>query len=146
MAQEANVRISLQVRGAAVLGATQQAQLYQSQPTGFTANVSRIKYIPGDIDVPDTGVLLDLSQLIQPGLVWWQNLDPTNFVTVGPYDGSRFYPFMEMLPGEMQQFRFSRWLNQEFLGTGTGTNADKNKVLMIATGGTCIVRAHIFDN
>ena len=139
MADEAQIRISLQARNA------DGTNFYQSQPTSFNMDMSRIKYTPGDINVPTTGVMINLAELVLAGIAWLQNTDPTNFITPGVYDNAKFYPYQEIGPEEFYLIKLSRYLNQEFVGTGTGTNADVNKWMAIADTAACILRVHAFD-
>ena len=98
---------------------------YQSQPQAFTPAdpVNVLGPTPGAVVVPVTGVDIDLSQLVQPGLCRIMNIDDTNFVTYGIWDAdnSALYPLGELLPAESYIIRLSRQLGEkEAAGTGTG--------------------------
>lgn len=141
MSDEAQVRSSLQIRNST------STFLYQSQPTFFNADVSVINGpTPGMLTVPIDGIAVDLSQLTTPGLCRIQNTDITNFVTVGVYDGASFYPLLDLLPGETYVIRLSRYLNQEFVGTGTGTSSDANQLMIFADTASCNVLVEAFDS
>lgn len=101
---------------------------------------------PGLILVPTTGIELDLSLLDTPGICTIQNLDPTNYVTVGVKDlgTNRFYPIDEILPGETWARRISRKLGKQYFGTGTGTGTD-NVIWLDADTATCKVVAKVFE-
>ena len=119
MADEADVRISVNIEG--------DNLKYRSHPTGFRADVTGRKGpTPGAVAVTLLGVNIDLSQLTTPGLCVIKNLaadDTTDYVTVGIYDTSagRYYPVVELLPGEMYAYRLSRNLGHEISGTASGT-------------------------
>lgn len=100
---------------------------YQSRPRVFASAMDTERGpTPGEVSVPLGGKNVDLSALARPGVAFIQNRDPTNFVTLGVWDGARFFPLLEFLAGEGYAVRLSRYLSQEFVGTGTGTNADIN--------------------
>lgn len=140
MANEAQIRASLQVRKGGLF--------YQSQPTAFTATVTGTKGpTPGAVQVSTAGTDIDFSQLTTPGLVRLQNLDATNVVEWGVWEPatSTFYPVGELLPGETFVFRFSRNLQEEYLGTGTATSAPTNRFRMKASGAACTVLVEAFE-
>jgi hypothetical protein len=141
MSNEAQIRTSLRIR----LGKLN----YQSQPTVFLADVSTAKGpSPGAISVTVGGVDVDLSQLAQPGLCRLMNLDSTNFVTVGVKDPEtdKFYPLLELLPGESYVVRLSRDVNQEYSSTGTGTTDPGTNALCIRSDADdCNVLVEAFD-
>lgn len=94
---------------------------FKSNPVTFRANLSGTKGpTPGAFTASLAGTDVDLSELTQPGLIRIQNLDPTNFVEWGIYDGAEFIPVGELLPGEFYIFRMSRRFTNSY-GTGTGT-------------------------
>lgn len=141
MASEATIRTSLQIRKGNLT--------YQSQPTAFIADVAGTKGpVPGAISVSVPGIDVDLSELTTPGLCRIQNLDSTNYVTYGKYDtdSNRFHPLGEILPGETYVLRLSRYLNDEFIGTGTGTPAGSNSRLHLkADTASCNVLIEAFE-
>ena len=53
------------------------------------------------------GVALDLGSVATPGWGVFINLDVTNFVEVGSFSGGTFYPFLKLLPGEVQSGRIA---------------------------------------
>ncbi len=120
---------------------------YQGRPTVFTGDfIGTAKGpVPGALTVPITGLRVNFGELTTPGLCRILNTDATNFVTVGIYDTSKFYPLMELGPGESYVIRLSRYLNQEFVGTGTGTNADVNQFMLFADTAYCIVVVEAFQ-
>lgn len=99
---------------------------YQSKPATIRADVGSngpAGPTPGYVLATLTGALIDLTKLINlGGLVWVQNTDPTNFIEICVYDpdSTKFYSFMELLPGEAFAWRMSRNYQNEF-GAGTGT-------------------------
>lgn len=100
---------------------------------------------PGSIRVPTTGIVVNLSAIDTPGLCWIHNIDSTNFVTMGVYDGSRFYPLLKFPAGVAYPVILSNYINQEFVGTGTGTNADINQLMLIADTAACQVVVKAYD-
>jgi hypothetical protein len=121
--------------------------VYQSQPGSFTADVSGTNGpTPGAVTATVAGTVVSLAQLANPGLCRVMNIDATNFVTVGVDDGLRFFPLMELLPGESYVFRLSRYLNEEFTDTGTGTNADANFLMVKANTAACVVVVEAFES
>jgi len=118
----------------------------QGRPNQFNLTMTGSKGpTPGSILIPTTGKVVDLSALSSPGLCWIHNLDSTNFVTGGVYDGSKFYPMFELPPGIAYPILLSRYINQEFVGTGTGTNADINQLMLIADTAACQVIVKAYD-
>lgn len=95
---------------------------------------------PGTITVPTTGIDVDLAELSQPGWAWIQNLDPTNYVTLGIHDGSVLHPFGELLPGMMFPIFLSRSLGEEHTIAGTATTGNVNTLHIKANGASCKVR------
>lgn len=136
MANEATVQSMLRINNGSLL--------YQSLPASFTADVNGTKGpSPGNVLVAVTGTTISLSQVGTPGLARLQNLDEDNFVTVGVYDGASFYPLLELGPGETFVMRLSRYVNLEFVGTGT--NADTNQLRMMADTAACQVLVEVFE-
>lgn len=137
MANEANIRTSLQIRKGNVV--------YQSQPTGFAADITGTAKgpTPGAISVAVTGTNVDLSQLTTPGLCRIQNLDETNYITVGIYDGVSFFPLMELLPDESFVIRLFRFIGDEYVGTGTP--ADVNYLRIKADTAACVALVEAFE-
>lgn len=136
MANEATIRTSLMIKKGNIF--------YQSNPTAFKANVTGTKGpVPGAIAVSTTGTNIDFSQLVTPSLCRLMNLDATNFVTYGIYDGASFFPLGELLPGESYVLRLSRFLGEEFIGTGTP--ADVNQFRMKADTSACNVLIEAFE-
>lgn len=119
---------------------------YQSKPTQFTASIATGKGpAPGAFAVSTAGTDVDLSELTQPGLYRIQNLDATNFVTLGIWDGVSFFPIHEILAGETYVGRFSRNLGEEEGSTGTGTIDSGNTLRIKADTAECNVVLEAFD-
>jgi len=93
MADEATINSSLQIK----VGKLE----YQNRPTSFTADVSVAGGpTPGQILVTTAGIDITLTELATPGLCRFMNLDTTNFVSVGVFDTSNFFPLLALLAGE----------------------------------------------
>lgn len=142
MANEAIVSSSLTIRKGSLD--------YRSQPSQFTATVSgTIGPTPGAITVNASGgVSVDLSQLTTPSLCRIQNLDTSNVIDVGVWDPetTKFYPLLELLPGESFALRLSRNLGEESGGSGTGTSgATTNRLRLRSNIGSCVALVEAFE-
>jgi len=139
MADEAEIRASLQV----TVGSNTQ---YRSAPTAFKADVSVFKGpTPGLVSVTTAGVDVDLSLLTIPGLAFIQNLDGSNFMEGGIWDGTSFYPLFDWLPEEGYVVRISACLGEEF-GVGTGTTgAGINTFRLKADTATLLASVEAFE-
>jgi len=140
MSDEAQIRASLQINSGNLS--------YQSQPTAFNADVAGSKGpVPGAFAATVEGTDIDLSELTTPGLCRVQNLDDTNFVTVGVWDVSatEFYPLLELLPGETFVFRLSRHVGAEVEAPGTGTYAGATNLRVRADTAACNVLVEAFE-
>lgn len=140
MANEATVTITLSIRKANLTGPPERES--------FRADVAIGKGpSPGAITVTTDGTDVDLSELTEPGLTKFKNLDDTNFVRVGIHDpdSDLFYPFMKLLPGEAYVVRLAD-IGQEFQGTGTGTGGANNTLRIKADTADCIVQVNAYDS
>jgi len=139
MADEARITSSLFISNVGKL-------VYQSQPTAFTADVSTAKGpTPGVVVATTAGVNVDLSVLTVPGFCRIMNLDSTNFVEVGIWDGSTFYPMLDILAGHFVTVMLSASLGDEF-GTGTGTSGPGiNRLRVKADTASCNVVVEAFE-
>jgi hypothetical protein len=121
---------------------------YRPSEGAFTATVVGSKGpVPGSISVSTVGVSVDFSELTQPGLCRIKNQDSAITVMVGIWepDTSKFYPFMDLLPGERYPIRLSHLLSGE-LGGGIGTDGASNNSLMIKSlSGTPNVLVEAFE-
>ncbi len=110
---------------------------YRAYPTQFTPDVDEgTGPVPGEVLVGSHGLDIDLSLLTTPGLCRIQNRALTGYIIVGINDGSRFYPMLELLPGESYVMRLYRSIGVEFTGSGTGTPSDVNQLHIRAHGDT----------
>lgn len=145
MASEAQVRTSLTIRKLSTDGSVVLIDRRYSH--GYSADVTGTKGpSPGSLTIPTGGkrVYFDLTT---PGLCVFKNLDGTNYVTVGVLDPdtNRFYPFLELLPGEEYVVRLSRDLAEEYIGTGTGTTSPGNPLFMKANTADVVVSVDAFE-
>lgn len=150
MSNEATVRVSLRIRKVdSTTGITQLD--YQGQHTAFTADVTGTKGpTPGAITAHTYGTIVDLSQLTTPGFCRFMNLDATNYVEVGIWDADidKFYPLIELLPGESYPLRLSRLLGKETdsgASTGTGTTGGNNFLMVRANAADCDMLVEAFE-
>ena len=149
MANEATLRISLNIRKRSTNTAQTLQMDYRSNPTGFQADVAAVGGpSPGEFLAALAGTDLDLTALTNPSLMWVMNMDDTNSVHYGPCDHStgRFYPVFKLLPGEYFVHRLSEFLGQEE-GTVTGTaSVDSGDTLRFkGVGGACKIRVDCFE-
>lgn len=101
---------------------------------------------PGQLNVPTTGIDVNLSVLVSPYFCVMRNLDASNYVEVGVHDGSLFHPLQELPPGgKPVPFFLSRNLGVEEDVPGTGTSAVVNTLMLRAVGGTCKVIVEAFN-
>lgn len=122
---------------------------YRSHPGNFRADVTGSKGpTPGAFRASLAGTRVDLSELTVPGFCRLVNLDPTNYVLWGIYDGAEFYPIGDILPGEFYVIRLSRYLGRS-IGTGvsgTGSFDTTTYSLMVkATVAPCDVSVEAFE-
>lgn len=138
MANEATIASSLRL--------VRDKLSYQSQPQAFNADVSASRGpSPGLVLIPTTGRDIYFTELTTPGLCRLMNLDTSNYVEVGVKDpqSNLFYPLLELLPGESYVIRFSRNLQEQYTGSGTGTTGPENYLRLKANGATvaCLIDA-----
>jgi len=115
MSNEATVNASLSIESTELK--------HRGYPQQFRATVTgRLGPGPGAIIVTPSGVDVDLSEFTNPSLYEVRNLDLTNLITIGIWDGTEFYPLNEVLAGEHYVGRLSRYLGTSIeSGSGTGT-------------------------
>lgn len=145
MAGEATVRTSLQIRkasGSVVL------LNYQSQPSAFLADVNGTKGpTPGAVTVDNAGTDVDLSELTTPGFCRISNQSLTGYLEYGIWDPETlvFYPFGEVHPGESYVLRLSRNIQEEYIGTGTGTTGATNRIRFKGHEGSTTALIEVFE-
>lgn len=141
MANEIAIRVSMTVRNGNID--------YSSRPTAFNVTQSVAEGpTPGMVLVSEDGTDIDLSQLTTPGWTRFQNYSTTNFVAIGRWDPveNRFYPFLELKPGEHCIVRLSRHVEEEYVGTGTGTVAAATTLRAKANGGSVNLLVESFND
>ena len=119
-----------------------QSALQSFQPTVTGSNGPT----PGAFQAAiGAGTIVDFSHLTAyGGLYQIINLDPTNFITVGIWNGSSFFPLQELLPGEAYNGRISRHFGIEY-GSGTGTVTGTYSLKVVADTSACQVAVLAFD-
>ena len=138
MANEANYRCELNIFKGNLN--------FRSNPNDFSEDVVVGKGpSPGAVTISTAGTVVNLSELDSPGLVRIINLDDTNFVEFGIYDGSSFWPLGEVLAGRGCLFRFSRNLGNQF-GAGTGTVGPIGSFMVKADTAACDVIIEAFES
>lgn len=144
MTREISVRSSLQINKSDI------ALDYHSRPTQQTMNLDATDPTgptPGGFLASTAGTDVDLSGLTTPGWCFIQNRDDTNKVQIGIWDpeGSRFYPFADLLAGEFFVLRLSSDIEEEF-GTGVGTlGPSTNRLRVKAISAACQVSVEAWD-
>lgn len=145
MANEANVRVSLSIRKTS---GTKVLIDYQGRPTAFNVDVTGTKGpTPGSLTIPVGGKVISFAELSTPGLCRLQNQDATNYVEYGirDPDTNRFYPLGEIGPGESYILKLTRNLQEEYIGTGTGTSSPGNQFFMKANTADVVVNIEAFE-
>lgn len=135
MADEIRMQIGLSIKKGNLL--------YAIPSMAFTADIETDDPkgpVPGAITVTTTGTDVDFSELVNPAVCKITNLDDTNFVSYGVYDGASFHFLGEILPGETYVLRLSRYLG----GTDPGTSGD-NTLRFKANTASCIVQVEAFE-
>lgn len=94
---------------------------YRASANFQTDMDGRLGPSPGAFVAPLAGTAVDLSALSQPGFCVLRNLGEEGYVEVGISDGTEFYPFMELLPGETFTVRLSRFLGKSLDDSLSGT-------------------------
>jgi hypothetical protein len=143
MASEIRLTHSLQV--------TKGSLQYRSNPTAWVINLNGSKAPgPGQMIAATGGSDISLAHLNgnTPGLCWVQNLDATNSVTLGRYDGTTgyFYPLMKLKPGEAYVFRLSPDVLKEHVGSGTPDTGHTSTLRVQAENAPCNIQVHIFED
>lgn len=141
MANEADVRISLNIRKSA------NNIDFRSNPTQFRANVDGAKGpTPGALTISTSGEDVSFAELTTPGLCFFHNQDPTNYVSLGIWDGVEFLPLFELMPGEFYVMRISRFLGTSFGAVpGTGSTDSGNTLRLKAHTAPCVVVVGAFE-
>jgi hypothetical protein len=94
---------------------------------------------PGAVTVTTTGVNVSFENLTDPGPCILFNLDSTNYVSYGTYDGVTFSPIGEIPPG---QFAYIPRLAST-LDAGTGTSGPNLR--LVANTASCNVQVFAYD-
>lgn len=141
MSKEFSIRTSMLVKA---------GNLSYQRQSSFTGNLVAIVpkgVVPGSILCSITGTQIDFSQLTTPAYCVLTNLDALNYVTYGVYDSdtNTFFPLGEILPGESYVLRLSRFLHEEYPGTGTGVSASTNRLMIRAEVAACNVLIEAFE-
>lgn len=140
MADEIRINAGLTV----TLAPGSSSQQYQSLPNYQTDDIVTVGGpTPGTISVAVTGTDVNLSALTDPGWCRVQNLDITNFVTLGIYDGATYFPFLELGPEQFVVVKLYRDLGKEFVGTGS--TAGGNTFRIQADTAACKVKVEAFE-
>ena len=114
--------------------AVKNGNLVYSVSTSFRPNQTTANGpSPGAVSVTTSGVDIPLAQLATPGLARIKNLNATNYVTIGLWDSTTFFPLLELLPGEEYVMRLSR-------AALTGQT-----IRAVAHVATCIIQFDAFD-
>jgi hypothetical protein len=140
MANEVQIRNSLRIK----IGNIE----YQSNPTAFNADMfGENGPSPGSMNIPTDGRDIYFEELVTPGWCFMQNLDDDNYVEYGIKDPQTgvFYPLGELGPAETTVFQFSRNLQEQYTGSGTGTTGPENYFHIKANVAACKVLIQAFE-
>lgn len=108
MANEWTFRLSGQLKSSTNNNAFNSSPAFQSFQPNFAGTNGPT---PGSVSIATAGTQIVLTALsAQGGWCLLANLDLTNYVTMGVYNGSTFFPMLELLPGEFKWVRLSRTL------------------------------------
>lgn len=124
--------------------------VWRPQPFNYRGTVSGTERgpYPGALLVSTAGVDVDLTQLTTPGLTIIRNLDSsaltTHYIEAGIWDGTKFYPLMELMPGEAYPLRLSRYLGNAY-GSGTGTTGSGKRLRLKACGAAAYASVEAFE-
>jgi len=121
---------------------------FRSYPNSFQADIvgSGKGPSPGAVTCAVAGTDIDLTEITTPGFCFLYNMDALHFVTVGIWDGTEFYPLLEIGPGEGYPLKLSRFLGQSLGTVGTGTFDTGSYSLRIkADTAACDVFVGAFD-
>lgn len=142
MANEIQVHSALNI----TLAPGSTSQQYRSQPTTMTDDVETVAGpVPGYQVIGTTPETIDLSALgvgVDPGWCRIQNLDITNFVLVGIWDGAAFLPMIELEAEQWVVMKLYRDLGKEF--SGTGSSSPGNLLAMMANTAECKVKIEVY--
>ncbi len=119
---------------------------YRNFPTTFQLDLTaKNGPSPGSFEVSTEGTDVDLSNLDSYGIAVFKNYDPDNYVSVGVWDGSTFFPLFELPPLTGWPYMIARDLGEEY-GTGTGTTgAAINTLRLKANTANCQVSVEAFE-
>lgn len=139
MANEITVRNSITIRKGNLS--------YFPRSSAFQEDMSDDKGpTPGFLTISTDGENVTFGELVTPGRVRIQNLDPDNYVEFGIHDGTLFHPLGEVLPGTEVTFRFSRNFGEELnVAPGTGSTAPVNYFFIKANTAPCGVVVDCFE-
>ncbi len=140
MADEATIYSSLQIN--------KDNLQYRSSSSGFRVTVTgTFGPVVGAVVATTDGVDVTLTGITTPGLCEVTNLDSSNAVILGRWDPSntRFYPFLEVGPGESYVFKLARDVLDEYEGTGTGTAGTVTTLRVKAENAPCSVVVRVFE-
>jgi len=144
MAGEMRLQFSLSIRkqdGNIILLDARHTASFQATVTGTKGPV------PGAITVPVLGVAVNFGELTTPSICTIKNMDAVNWVEYGIRDPGIdvFYPLGEVWAGEEWPIRFSRNLQEEYTGTGSGTTPPDNYFWIKAHGGPVVVQINAYE-
>jgi len=137
MANEVTIGASIAVQ--------QGSLIYESRPKQFNADMTGKKGpTPGAVSIEVAGTDISLAELTTPGFARLVNLDTTNYVEFGIWDGLEFIAVGELGPGEISVFKFSRNFGNS-VGTGTATTDTGNTFRMKASVAACNCLVEVFE-
>lgn len=117
MADEARVQVSVQVND------TNTNKSYQSDNTAYNEDITTpTGPSPGTVSATTAGVSVTFTGLSTPGLCVLKNMDGTNYVEYGIWDGVTFHELGELPPDNKPQvIKLSRNMTGFRLKANTAT-------------------------
>ncbi len=136
MANEASITINLDIN---------KGSLIYRKSINNRVDVTGTKGpVPGALLISTSGVSVNFGELTVPAICMLTNLDSTNYVEWGIWDGLEFIPVGELQAGESAILRLSRNLGKSF-GVGTGTTDSGNSLRLKANTAACNVQVEAFE-
>ena len=119
---------------------------YRSNPTSFTADLTgAFGPTPGALTISTDGEDIDLSELTSPGWCIIRNIDATNFIEWGIWDGVEFIVVGRILPGQSAgPFQLSPNIGASY-ATGTATTDSGNTLRLKADTAAAKAIVDIFE-
>ena len=147
MSNEATIQVSIRIYKTDTTDPT-IVLLDENRSAGYSLDVEGSKGpTPGSFTIPTAGVSIDLSELVNHGLVWIHNQSPTYKVAIGikDPDSGNFFPMLEFLPGMRLPLYLSEDVGEQYSGSGTATGTANNTLFAKAFGGPATLQVLAYE-